>query len=280
MKKTPLISGPRPRRSLSPGLLVVLSLLTAGCKLPGQPDSASRPVPADRILTFTTLYRQNCAGCHGADGKLGPAPPLNDPLFRALVPEKEVESVLRRGRKGTLMPAFLKENGGPLTAAQIQVLVNEIKGIPYQTVEKYEGGEAKIKVVPDVKGTSPQWGSPRQPQVPGKKAAPPPSYWPGETPGDEKRGEKLFALACATCHGAKGQGADQAGAIDNPIFLELISDQALRRIIITGRRDLGMPNYQGVDWRSPKFKPLTSQDVSDLVALLASWRQEKSFRGK
>ena len=29
------------------------------------------------------------------------------------------------------MPAFPRENGGVLTAPQIQVLVNKIKGIPY-----------------------------------------------------------------------------------------------------------------------------------------------------
>ena len=56
-------------------------------------------------------------------------------------------------------------------------------------------------------------------------------------------------------------------------FLALISDQALRRVIITGRRDLGMPDYSVSDWRSPKFEPLTSEQINDLVALLAGWRQ-------
>ena len=37
--------------------------------------------------------------------------------------------------------------------------------------------------------------------------------------------------------------AGPVGAINDPAFLALISDQALRRIVITGRPDLGMPTY-------------------------------------
>ena len=59
-------------------LLPLLAALTAGCDLPGRPDPADRPVPADQVKDFGALYATHCAGCHGADGKLGPAPPLND----------------------------------------------------------------------------------------------------------------------------------------------------------------------------------------------------------
>ena len=62
-------------------LIAILLALTAGCDFPGRPRPADRPVPADQVLDFAALYRENCAGCHGADGKHGPAPPLNDPLF-------------------------------------------------------------------------------------------------------------------------------------------------------------------------------------------------------
>ena len=97
-----------PLCSLSLVILVSLSLL-AGCDLPGRPDPADRPVPADQVVDFRTLYGQNCAGCHGADGKMGPAPPLNDPLFRAIVPEDELQTVITKGRHNTLMPAFAQK---------------------------------------------------------------------------------------------------------------------------------------------------------------------------
>ena len=56
-------------------------------------------------------------------------------------------------------------------------------------------------------------------------------------------------------------------------FLEIISDQELRRYAITGRPDLGMPPYDGKDSRPPDFQPLTSEEIDSLVALLACWRQ-------
>ena len=54
----------RPLACVSPRLLVAMSLLTVGCDLPGRPDPADRPVPADQVLEFGVLYRQNCSGCH------------------------------------------------------------------------------------------------------------------------------------------------------------------------------------------------------------------------
>lgn len=241
-----------------------LSLLLAGCDLPGRPTQAERPVPADKVVDFGILYRENCAGCHGTDGQLGPAPPLNDPLFRAIVPEDELQSIVTKGRNKTLMPAFAKENGGPLTAAQIQVLVKEIKGIPYKTVEGRD--------------VAPKWGIPDAPpkDVPSYRA--PPAGSEGGVAGKKERGALAFARACAHCHGDHGQGVERDGetvrTIHDPVFLALISNQALRRYVITGRPDLGMPNY-GERHDDLHFMALTDQEVADLVTLLASWRREE-----
>jgi mono/diheme cytochrome c family protein len=216
----------------------LLAVLLAGCNWPGHPKPEDRPVPEDQVTDFGKLFARNCAGCHGGEGKLGPAPPLNDKLFLAIVPDDELLRVVREGRPGTPMPAFAREKGGPLTAKQVEALAQGLK---------------------------PRWGGP-----PPKEKPPP--YLAPKGAGDEKRGEQLFALACAACHGDKGQGAQQAGALNDRAFLALISNQALRRIVITGRPDLGMPIYSDSDWRSPKFQPLTSEQIHDLVALLASWR--------
>jgi cytochrome c oxidase cbb3-type subunit III len=225
------------------------------------------------VLDFKLLYQQNCAGCHGADGQLGPAPPLNDELFRAIISEYELLEIVMKGRQGTLMPAFAIENGGTLTPKQIQVLVNEIKGIPYKVVEKTPGDPSSAEVVAAPDGPAPAWGKP--------KAAPadvPPYRAPSEKLDVQTaRGMAAFTRACAECHGDKGQGLGEGShltnAINDPVFLALNSDQVLRRIIITGRSDLGMPNFAEPRMESPDFKPLSPQEVNDLVALLASWRR-------
>src|SRR5690242_10929947 len=111
------------RLTLSPCHLVTLSLLLAGCDpdLPGKPSRADEPVYGDKVLDFKQLYSDNCAGCHGRDGQLGPAPPLNDMVFRQIVSDEDLTETITMGRPGTPMPAFAKKLGGSLTDAQIQV---------------------------------------------------------------------------------------------------------------------------------------------------------------
>ena len=78
--------------SLSP-----VSGLAAAATFPAgrtPPTGRCRPT---RSPNFDALYATNCAGCHGADGKLGPAPPLNDPLFLAIVPEAELLRIISEG---------------------------------------------------------------------------------------------------------------------------------------------------------------------------------------
>jgi mono/diheme cytochrome c family protein len=225
--------------------------LTAGCDLPGQPDPADRPVPADQVKDFGVLYATHCAGCHGADGKLGPAPPLNDPIFLAIVHDEELRRVITEGRAVTAaqkspMPAFARDRGGPLTAAQVAALAEGIKV---------------------------RWGPTKpEPQLP------PPCLAPAGASGANKdEGARVFARACAGCHGSQGQGGKdgerQVGALNQQAFLALISDQALRRYAITGRPDLGMPAFDGNNGRPVEFRPLSSTEIANLVALLAYWRR-------
>ena len=255
--------------TLSPCHLVTLSLLLAGCDFPGRP----RPVAETKVTDFEAIFGQNCAGCHGAEGKLGGAPPLNDPLFRAIMPEKELEEVIKRGRRGTPMPAFAQENGGALNATQIQVLVNEIKGFPYEIEEKQEGNTTKVQVVRTPQGDEPRWGQPEQPPP----DVPPYSLAEG---GNQEAGAQVFARACAVCHGRQGEGTQETGPLHDPTFLALISPQALRRFAITGRPDLGMPNYAEPRPGQEHFQPLTAQDVTNLVAFLTSWKPQEQAPGK
>jgi cytochrome c oxidase cbb3-type subunit 3 len=232
----------RPSRSFARIVLgsALLSSL-AGCNdLPGKPDLAKRPVSPHDVVDFDALFQQNCAGCHGRDGKLGPAPPLNDPLFLAIVPDEELERIVRDGRHGTQMPGFSAAAGGTLTDEQTKILATGLK-------LKWSKSDHSAENLPPYALSA----------------------------GDAQRGAQVFATACANCHGALGEGKS-AAAIHDVAFLSLVSDQALRRLIITGRPDLGMPNYAGREGRDGSFVPLSSAEIDDLVALLASWRTETS----
>jgi len=97
-----------------------------------------------------------------------------------------------------------------------------------------------------------------------------PSY--AETaPGDPVNGKRLFVRGCFYCH---GQGA-RIGLVTDPSYLSLSTNQNLRTSIIVGRADLGMPNYRFLN----AGHPLNDQDVSDLVAYLASLRPAESPMG-
>jgi cytochrome c oxidase cbb3-type subunit III len=240
-------------------LLALLAACTGGCDFPGQPKPEDEYVAPQKEMNFETLFKQNCVACHGKDGKLGPGPPLNDRLFLALVPNAELERVITEGRAGTPMAAFAHSKGGALTTDQVKILAEGIK---------------------------PRWGS--------GEAAPsgaPPYLAPQPKPegdGIIEAGKNVFARACASCHGDHGQGGrhaghvdgNEVGAINSPVFLNLISDQALRRYVITGRPDLGMPNYADPHGRPEGFRPLTAQEVTDVTALLAYWRQGESVNVK
>ena len=167
-------------------------------------------------MAFDALFRRNCAGCHGADGKLGPAPPLNDTLFLALIPDAELRRVIAEGRPGTLMPAFATARGGQLTAEQVNILAEGIKQRWRPLEPAPSGAPPYLLARADPMGSS--------------------AARPGAT-GLEGLRDGLCLLPRR-----RRPGRQVGGAINDPNFLALISDQALRRYVITGRPDLGMPD--------------------------------------
>jgi mono/diheme cytochrome c family protein len=231
-------------------LFVALAGLANGCDAPGKPQPPTEPDRSSEVRDFGVLYQKHCSGCHGADGTLGPAPPLNDRLFLHIVPSADLQRIITAGRPGTPMPPFDSAKGGPLTDAQVKILADGLKTT---------------------------WGRSGEPS--------PPTDAPGYTAdaaGDVSRGATVFARACAGCHGDAGRGGTfegrSVGAIHVPAYMALSSDQVLRRYVITGRPDLGMPDYAGNSGRPSDFRPLGAGDVADLTAFLASWR--KSDAGK
>jgi mono/diheme cytochrome c family protein len=256
-------------------LLLSVAAVIFGCDFPGQPKYDERPLPADRVADFNTLYKTRCAGCHGVDGKLGPAPPLNDSIFLDIVPDAELLRVIREGRRVTPdqkspMPAFAVDQGRSLSPAQAKVWAELKKELHADPMLQGPLTDAEIQALAG--GIKKRWGPPAAPA-----GSVPPYLAPAGATAIKEEGARVFAKACAGCHGQEGQGVDKAGRvrrkINDPAFLALISDQELRRYAITGRPDFGMPPYNGKDGRPPDFQPLTSEEISNLVALLAQWRQ-------
>ena len=88
--------------------------------------------------------------------------------------------------------------------------------------------------------------------------------------GDRDRGESVFAQDCANCHGSNGEGVKgKAGSVVDTAYLSLVSDQYLRSVVIAGRPELGMPGFRD----DVAGKPMTPDEISDVVAWLSSRRQ-------
>ena len=220
------------------GIGLVAGLALTGCDaMPGKPRLADREKLPSEIMDFGTLYARNCAGCHGADGKLGPSRALNDPVYLALVPRERLRQVIAMGVPGTAQPALAITAGGTLTDAQIDALV---------------------------RGLVETWGRPDA-----VKTLVLPAYDAKAEGGDAERGKAVYAAACASCHGPDGRGGPKGGAVTDPSYLSLVSDQYLRTTVIAGRTDLGMPDWRGV----AAGPPLSGAQISDVVAWLVSERR-------
>jgi cytochrome c oxidase cbb3-type subunit III len=219
----------------------LFALLLAGCTtaptLPGKPTANSETVAPNDILDFTTLYAQNCAGCHGANGRGGAAIALADPVYLAIVNDATIRKVAANGVRGTAMPAFAPSAGGLLTDKQVDIIAT---------------------------GVRQQWSKPDA-----LGGANPPSY-AAKSPGNPTRGAQTYKNYCESCHGPNGRGSTKGSSITDDSFLALISDQGLRTVVITGRPELGAP-----DWRANvPGKPMSEQEVTDVVAWLASQRAQ------
>lgn len=126
---------------------------------PALQSEAARP---DDVLDFPTLYKQNCAACHGENGKNGAAMSLANPIYLATAGTKKIQKVTASGVPGTAMPVFARAAGGTLTDRQIAVIAD---GMIYS------------------------WGR-------SEAALQPPRYVSGG-PGDPVKGQASYSTFCA-----------------------------------------------------------------------------------
>ena len=216
--------------------LAISSMLLIACGTPpGQPKRGSETIAPNEVGDFSILYAQNCAACHGAEGRGGAAIGLANPVYLAIVDKIAMRDAIANGVRGTAMPAFAQSAGGMLSDKQVDLIASGIVS---------------------------QWG--RKGSL---DTADAPSY-AAKTAGDTNRGRAAYRTYCASCHGDQGEGSAKASSITNDSFLALISNQGLRTIVIAGRPELAAPDWRG----NVPNHPMSDQDVTDVVAWLASLR--------
>ncbi|HEX3891098.1 MAG TPA: c-type cytochrome [Terracidiphilus sp.] len=217
-----------------------LLLACCGCAtMHGVPSESAEVVRPDQQLDFHVLFKQNCAGCHGDNGRGGAAMPLNNPAYLAVAGAQNLRATAAKGIPGTLMPPFAQSAGGMLTDPQVDALVQ---------------------------GMMHEWGRPADFSA---IALPP---YVATAPGNSADGQKAYTAACARCHGTDGTGIQSRGtpqhSIVDPSYLTLVNDQNLRSIVIAGHLDDNAP-----DWRSyVPGRALSSQEITDIVAWVGAHR--------
>jgi cytochrome c oxidase cbb3-type subunit 3 len=174
-----------------------------------------------------TLYAANCAACHGANAEgTTLAPALDSPELLTRMTDADLNRTISQGVSGTLMAGWDKK----LSTQEIGSLVTLIR--------RWDELQAAGIEIPAV-------------QIAATLA----------TPEMIAAGQKLFGIACATCHGKTAQGTRMAPALYNKTFLSQTPDAAIEQIIANGVPGTAMPAWGG---------RLTDADLKALTAFLRS----------
>lgn len=138
-------------------IVVLVFIFTGGCaaysiiELPSRAPSQVTWTKEQSVERGALLFANNCRTCHGIKGQGGVGLPLNssvspgarnfqnqDPLVL-----KANQALLRTtiscGRAGSLMPAWLKQNNGPLNNIQVEHLIDLITSPIDETLKDAEG---------------------------------------------------------------------------------------------------------------------------------------------
>ncbi len=192
------------------------------------------------------LYAENCALCHGLQGEgISSTPALNSPALQTM-DKTELFKTIERGRFNTSMPAWSQGDGGPLSAYQIDELVNLIQAGDWNATQDRAVNLGLAPLVPfstdpdpallEQVGTLPD-GATLQTAI------------------------KLFSTQCVSCHGADGLGTKIAPALNNPLVREKTTEE-LTRTLTFGSAGTLMAGWNNV---------LTPEEIAALVTLAQRW---------
>jgi cytochrome c oxidase cbb3-type subunit III len=178
------------------------------------------------------LYMQNCAACHGSQGKGGVGVPLALEDFLSGVTDRYLFETIRRGRPGRVMPSFER-----LSDAEARAIVSYIRGF----------GPPAPELSP-----APVEGDPRR--------------------GETLFATHCAGCHGARGEGSPGTGVTfsrprdlpiLAPALNNPGFLAAASDAMIKHTLMTGREGTPMPSFPELG--------LEEQDIDDIVSYVRSF---------
>jgi mono/diheme cytochrome c family protein len=195
-----------------------------------------------------TLYAQNCSVCHGLSGEgIGATPALNNPALQTMAYD-DLTKTIARGRFNTAMPAWSKEDGGPLSNYQISELVGLVQAGDWNATQDRVVNLGLAPLVPFT--TEPD------PALLAELANLP----DGAT---LQTAVTLFATNCVACHGADGLGTGIAPALNDPLVREKTSDE-LTRTVTFGNAGTLMAGWSN---------SLTPEEINAMVTLVLRWNE-------
>ena len=197
------------------------------------------------------LYAENCADCHGLVGQGGPNParagdiiaPISSTEYLKTREDSTIRNIISQGQPDFGMSTFGSANGGPFDDDQLDALVAFIRNC--------ETNPPPEIPAPQVEETA--------------TAAPPPPTLTGS---------QLFAIACASCHGAAGEGG-VGPAFNTNEFQDRNDDQQLFDTISNGHQATPM-----VAWGDNLSVPQIELIVRYIRTLDPEYAQSLVFEGK
>ena len=185
--------------------------------------------------TGANLFENNCAVCHGEQGKGGTGVPLALPDFQRQVSDEFLYTTIRMGRPGRVMPAFTR-----LSDAEVHQIIDYIRSFTH--VEKPKNNTARIQ------------GNIEH--------------------GKQLFAQDCAACHGDHGQGGKGTGVTfsrprdlpiLAPALNNPGFLASATDTMIKQTLLQGREGTPMNPFKG--------KKVKDQYINDIVSYVRSFEQ-------
>jgi mono/diheme cytochrome c family protein len=179
------------------------------------------------------LYIENCAMCHGADGKGRIGATLEG--FSGIAIDSTLEQTIRNGVNGSVMPGWSEDRGGPLTDQDIADIIVYITGV-------FDGTEPIA--------AAPEYVPPDIPPIP-------------DVEGDPTAGAVVYQTNCVACHGVEGRG--RFGATLAKAWPGNQPSVFINRVVSVGIGGTTMPA-----WSTQNGGPLSEIEVDNVTAYVIS----------